>query len=382
MVLLGALQIILGLLLAYYTFVLVGLLVGLKRLNYTSSTAKPFVSVIVAARNEAVNVAILLEHLVRQDYPTFEIIIVNDRSTDRTKEIIQQFQSRDERIHRIDVSAHPEQMPSKKHALAKGISLSKGEILCFTDADCLPPIGWISALVAAFDDRTGLVAGFSPYRRLPSPGDKDHSSSRLFYRFIEYEEFKGAIWSAGAIGVERGWLCTGRTLAYRRCVYDEVRGFESIKQSVSGDDDLFLQLVRHTTTWKIRYVTAPESFVPTIPPNGFNEFVQQRVRHFSAGKFFSPSMKAFFLTFHTANLIFLLALLGSLMFDIRGSLYWPYLIKSVVDSAVFFIAAPAFRETSFAPSYLLMELLYVLYNAIIGPIGLTRRFEWKPDEKS
>jgi hypothetical protein len=128
-------------------------------------------------------------------------------------------------------------------------------------------------------------------------------------------------------------------------------------------------------------VTDPDSFVPTIPPNGFPEFLQQRTRHFSAGKYFPPSMKLFFLIFHTANLAFLVAIVGSFLFG-QGSMFiWPYLAKCLVDSCLFLIAAPVFRETRFAPSYLLMELLYVLYNTMIGPLGFIRRFEWKAESE-
>ena len=373
------LQILLGLLVAFYSFALLGLVVGMRRLNYDLSTAKPLVSVIVAARNEERNVGPLLERLTHQDYDAYEVIIVNDRSSDQTASIVERIQSEHPKVQRIDINSVVTDMPAKKNALARGIASSKGEILCFTDADCLPPSGWISSLVAAFDERTGLVAGYSPYSVRPRV-ENPSPLAPLLFRFVEYEEFKGALWAAGAIGMRKAWLCTGRSLAYRRAVYEEVGGFEKIKQSISGDDDLFLQLVRRETSWQIRYVTAAESFVPTAPPRDFGQFIQQRVRHFSAGRHFPHSMKLFFLAFHATNLFFLLAFVWSIIFDQTAVLVCPYLCKCIVDSAVFFAAAPVFGQRKFASSFLLMEVLYILYNVLIGPLGFIKHFEWKPEK--
>jgi cellulose synthase/poly-beta-1,6-N-acetylglucosamine synthase-like glycosyltransferase len=271
-------------------------------------------------------------------------------------------------------------MPSKKHALAQGIAFSTGEILIFTDADCLPPPTWLSTMVQGFEKNVGLVAGYSPYRLKQESRDRGPSPiTSLFLNFIRYEEFKGATWSAGSIGLNRGWLCTGRSLAYRRAVYDEVGGFEDIRHSVSGDDDLFLQMVRRKTSWNMQYVTSPESYVPTWAPMTFREFVQQRKRHFSAGKYFSFPMKLFFFVFHLANLMILLTLVGGIVMGPYVVSCMPYVIKCVADSLLFFTAAPVFKEKRFGPLFLFMEILVVLYNSLIGPLGFLKRFEWKPE---
>ena len=370
-------QMLLGLCVAFYAIVILGLVVGLRRLIVPGTTAQPFVSVVVAARNEERNIGKLLDCLTRQDYSQFEIIIVNDRSTDGTAAIIEQFQNVHRNLRRIDILSADPKMPSKKNALAKGIAESRGEILCFTDADCLPPPRWIADLVAMFDDRTGLVAGYSPYRARPDHCSKTSLLSRLLMNFTEYEEFKGAIWAAGAIGWHLGWLCTGRSLAYRRRVYEEVGGFEKIKQSVSGDDDLFLQLVRHETAWNVRYATAPTSFVPTFPPENMREFVQQRVRHFSAGKFFRLPMKAFFLCFHTANTLIVLSFVLSAIFQPSHVYIWPYVLKFLIDALLFFSSARVFGQAKFSVAFPVYELLYVAYNSAIGPLGFTKTVEWK-----
>jgi cellulose synthase/poly-beta-1,6-N-acetylglucosamine synthase-like glycosyltransferase len=374
---LGVIEIVLLLLSAFYCAVLLGLTLGMGRLRYSPAPSLPMVSVIVAARNEEATIGGLVHHVLSQDYPAYEIIIANDRSTDRTKTIVQVFQARDPRIKLVDITASPTLLPPKKNALHQAIAASRGEILCFTDADCFPPPLWLRTLISAFDKDVGLVAGFSPYTSTArSPG----FGKWLLNTFIRYEEFKGGTWSAGSIGLGMGWLCTGRSLAYRRRVFDEVGGFESIKQSISGDDDLFLQHVRRTTSWKIRYVTEPVSHVPTLPPPDFPAFVRQRTRHFSAGKFFPTSMKLFFFTFHTSNLLLYGSFIAAVVSGDSLSAYVPFLAKCVADCVLFFRSAPLLGQISFAPAFLIHEFFYVLYNAFIGPLSFISKIQWKPED--
>jgi len=170
-------------------------------------------------------------------------------------------------------------MPSKKHALAQGIAASKGEILMFTDADCLPLLLGSHAR-SGIRENVGLVAGYSPTLEPLSATARPSFMANLLRNFIQYEEFQRRDMVSGLHWLDRGWLCTGRSLAYRRAVYEEVGGFENIKHSVSGDDDLFLQMVRRNTSGKYDMSTSPGSFVPTYPPPTFGAFVRQRTRHF------------------------------------------------------------------------------------------------------
>ena len=144
-------------------------------------------------------------------YQDIEIIIVDDRSTDNTAQIIQSYKTKIPSLVCLHITSLPDDFPAKKNALRAAIQVSHGDILCFTDADCFPPPHWIEELVAGFRDDVGLLAGYSPYIVEPP-------ENKLLHRFIAYEEFRGGIWASGSIGINRGWLCTGRCLAYRRRV--------------------------------------------------------------------------------------------------------------------------------------------------------------------
>jgi cellulose synthase/poly-beta-1,6-N-acetylglucosamine synthase-like glycosyltransferase len=355
----------------FYFIVHAGLLLGIHRLkkHRHGSSKQPFVSVIVAARNEEATIRKLLECLTQQTYSNKEIIIVDDRSTDSTAQIIESYKKKIPSLTCLHITSLPDDFPAKKNALRAAIQTSHGDILCFTDADCFPPPHWIEELVAGFRDDVGLLAGYSPYI-VKAPYNK------LLHRFIAYEELRGGIWASGSIGVNLGWLCTGRNLAYRRSVYDEVGGFEKIKMSVGGDDDMFLQLVRCKTKWNLSYVLSPESFVPTLPPITFQQFVNQRKRHFSTGKYLSIQQQVFFTCYHGANLLLFLTMPVAILFP---SVLWIGcfgIFKLLADAL---LIAPNFSTFKTKQNFLLMETLYILYNTFIGPLGLIASFDWKSE---
>lgn len=374
--------------LTYYCLVQLSLIAGLLRLRKGENSTTPLVSVIVAARNEQSSIADLLESLVNQTYPNYEIVIVNDRSTDATGDIIHSFQESNSNISLVTIDAVSPTMPPKKHALTQGIRASKGEILCFTDADCIPPRTWIAALMSHFESGVGVVAGYSPYDAgLLHLGNRPTLAQRILFSFVRGEELKGAIWSAGSIGLGLAWLCTGRNFAYRRSVFDEVGGFEQIRMSVSGDDDLFIQLVRRRTNWKIGYALSEKSLVPTAPPPTVSKFIEQRTRHFSAGRYFTAPMKAFFFVFHAANLLLLAGAFAFLFAPAVGVLgILAFIGKIIADAALTLAGLSVIREARLFSrfrlfNFLLTEILYIFYNTFIGPLGFLTTFEWKTDRK-
>jgi chlorobactene glucosyltransferase len=113
----------------------------LESLDRTSIRHFPQVSVILPARNEGRYIARCLDSLLAQDYPNFEIIAVNDSSTDRTGEIMKAYAAKDSRIIHIDASPKPEGWTGKNWACYQGYLHTRGELLMFTDADSrhLPP---------------------------------------------------------------------------------------------------------------------------------------------------------------------------------------------------------------------------------------------------
>jgi len=359
--------------LACYASVTVYALRGLNLLSKRPerrTEPRPRFSVIVAARNEEGTIGRCLDSLLLQQYPSedFEIIVANDRSTDRSGEVIESYRRRAANLRVIAITEEPHDLPPKKNALDRAIRMSNHEFLAFTDADCSPPPTWLAAIADQYDQEVGVVAGYSPI------GDPEPTgiARRAAFLFLRYLEVKNSIGAAAGIGLEHPYMCTGRNFSYRKRVFMEVGGFEKIKHSISGDDDLFLQLVERETRWKVRYMTSQQSFVPTNAPSTLREFVNQRRRHFSAGKFYPVSMKLLFGLVHGFGVLSILAVIVYPSFGLAI-----LAAKLAFDALIVAKGTSLFGEQRLFPSIVVLEIASVLYNALIGPLGVLGKFTWK-----
>ncbi|HLP16286.1 MAG TPA: glycosyltransferase [Bacteroidota bacterium] len=353
-----------------YGFIHALIFKGLRRLSYPVNAELQSVSVIVAARNEEASIGRCLHALVKQNYPKdmYEIIVVNDRSTDATADIVMSMRAKFPFIRLITIDRLSAHLPPKKNALDEGIRNAKHDLLIFTDADSYPSGQWLREVVKAFTPTVGVVAGYSPFE-WKATASFGHRWGDLFLR---YEELKNSIGAAAGVALNNAYMCTGRNFAYRRDVFEEVGGFNKIKQSVSGDDDLFIQLVQRETRWQIRYMTTPESVVVTEPPVTIDEFINQRKRHFSAGKYYPGRMKLIFGAAHAFNALVIFTIV---LFPWYGLAL--FAIKLAIDWAVMREATAMFGNRELLVKLVPLECMFVLYNLIIGPLGYLGQFDWK-----
>ena len=348
-----------------YGIIVVFLIRGFRRLPGTMNERLLKFSIIVSARNEERHISSLLDSLLLLEYPKdhYEIIVVNDRSTDATQKILEEYSRRTDTLRIVTITGNTTDMPNKKNALRNAIAVSRNEILAFTDADCIVPAGWLRELSKQFTDSVGAVAGYSPYR---------FERKHIAHSFLKYEEFKNSLTALAAVGLNKAYLCTGRNFAYRKKVYDEVDGFEKIKHSVSGDDDLFLQLVRSATRWEIRYMTSSGSVVETRPPESFSQFIHQRTRHISASKYYVGDSMAAYGISH----LFLLFIILLLFIDpIIGLIF--LLFRMNLDAIFIAQGNKLIHEQVRVTEFVVNEIALALYTIIIGPLGYFKKFKWK-----
>lgn len=248
------------------------------------------ISVVVAAHDEADRIGALLDALAAQTHGAFEVIVVDDRSTDATAEIVRQRAEgfpvplrlvsiapgeAPESVHFLPDLWRSEEdisLPPKKNALTQGIRAAAHDRLAFTDADCEPPPGWLAALaryVHATPD--AVLVGHGPLEGRGWLG-----------RFCRYETALTATLSAGAVGHGQAWHGVGRNLSYPRTLWERLGRFDAHAGSLSGDDDLFVQQAQREGV-PVRYVLDAEAFVPSPAPSGWRAFWRQKRRHASAG---------------------------------------------------------------------------------------------------
>ncbi len=364
-----------------YAFLHLLLAAGIFRHRTSTGSRRPpgKISVLIAARNEAVSIATTLHALLQQTVQPDEVIVADDRSTDATAEIVSGIARDHPHVRLVSISSVPDGIAPKKHALQTAIKASCGDILCFTDADCIPPKEWLASLVSAFDDRTGVVVGtYVPH----SAHDAARSiSHRLLRSFIRYEKLRATLLAIGALEVGHPWMASGASFAYRREVFDEVGGYGDHLSALSGDDDLFLQQVRTKTRWKIRSVLSDRAAVLTHVPDTFGEFVQQRKRHFSAGRSYARSTQLLLFLYHASNIVSLSALVAWFFFP-SPMLLGAYAVKVSADLLFFASAERHISRSRDWALFLLMEFLYALYIAGIGTLGRFGTPAWKEEPVS
>ena len=241
--------------------------------DFEADEKLPPVSIIIAASNELENLRELLPILDKQDYPDFEILIADDRSSDGTYDYLLLNEDKLMHLSFLRVLDLPFHFTAKKYAVTMAVKKAKHEILLFTDADCRP-MGdqWIKTMVSQMTEGKEIVLGFSKYQFFPGKLNS----------LIRYETFQTALQylSFALAGVP--FMGVGRNLLYKKSLFWKNNGFTSHFGLLSGDDDLF---INETATGKnVAVSISEEGYTESEPKKTWSEWFVQKRRHLSVGK--------------------------------------------------------------------------------------------------
>lgn len=242
-----------------------------------TTKVQPPVSVVVCAHNEAENLDQFLVSVLDQNYPEFEVIVVDDGSEDHTQEILAQYALRYPKLHLTFVPAEARLRSSKKLALTLAAKASQYDYLLLTDADCRPASpNWISEMMKGFaNEQTEVVIGFGAYFEEPT----------IINHIIEYDTLFNGLQYLGLALARHPYMGVGRNLAYKKSTFFDHKGFAGLLGCKAGDDDLFVNKV--ATRNNTAVVCSPESLTLSIPKTNYKEWNQQKYRHLSV----SPNYK-------------------------------------------------------------------------------------------
>ena len=240
----------------------------------------PPVSVILCAHNEAYNISQYLPVLLTQDYPEYEVIVVDDGSEDETRAMVERYMVCDPRLHLTFVPYGARVGSTKKLALTLAAKAAKYEYLLLTDADCVPESNhWISEMMRGFQSSKDIVLGFSPYF-----AEKGHVN-----RLVRYDTLFNGLHYLGAALCGHPYMGVGRNLAYRKGLFFESGGFTHLMNKIAGDDDLFVNHVATKTNTAV--VLSRDSFTWSLPKKTMKEWWQQKRRHLSVSPAYKGSTK-------------------------------------------------------------------------------------------
>lgn len=258
------------------------------------SINKPFVSIIIACRNEAENIQKNLSKILASDYLNFEIILVDDASSDDTFSCMQAFQKDNKNLKILQIPKTATYDGSKKNAITQAIALAKYEHLLFTDADCIPQSNsWISEMVGHFTAKKQLVLGYGAYEK----------SSEWLNKLIRYETLLTAWQYFSYAKIGKPYMGVGRNIAYTKSLFNKANGFENHQNIRSGDDDLFVnQMATKDNTALSWHV---ESFTISSPKQSLSSWLKQKRRHITTASSYKMTLQYFLGLFYLSQFLFL-----------------------------------------------------------------------------
>ncbi len=241
------------------------------------------VSVVICAKDEAENLKLFLPAVLDQDYPDFEVVLIDDRSIDATFDVMQEFKENyPDKIRLVKVNFNDDNRlrGNKKYALTLGIKAAKYNYLLFTDADCQPVSkNWIQSMSGHFTSKKQLVLGYGKYQQ----------TKGFLNKLIRFETVQTALqyFSYSLKGMP--YMGVGRNLAYTKDLFMNNNGFYTHLDLLSGDDDLFVNEV--ATADNTAICLDPDSFTVSRPKKTFQAYIYQKRRHIATAQFYKLKHK-------------------------------------------------------------------------------------------
>jgi len=273
--------------------IFVGLFARLSNKQLSNSEkidGSPSVSLVIALKNESTNLSAHFPHWINQDYPNFEIIFVDDHSTDDSVRIIKQASAN------ANIKIYTNHGVGKKEALTTGISVASGAWIITTDADCKPSsVSWISDIING-RQQSDVILAYGPYR----------SEIGFLNKFIRYETWFIAMqyFSLAKIGLP--YMGVGRNLAYKREVFLKHGGFADHVHIKSGDDDLFIAGLSPETKVGVNL----DSFTYSIPSTTLTGLIQQKRRHLTTAYSYKFKHQVILISMFLSQLLFYVGVVG------------------------------------------------------------------------
>lgn len=323
----------------------------------------PSVSVIICARNEAENIEKFLPSVLSQDYPDYEVILVNDCSEDNSYDVLGDLLVRYPHLKVSTITRDPKFTHNKRFAQFIGIKAASKEILLFTDADCQPVSDtWLRSMVSHFDEKTDFVLGYGGYFK----------SSSLLGKYITYDTMVIAMQYLGMALKGKPYMGVGRNLAYRRSLFFDNKGFGTHNHLISGDDDLFVNSHATSTNTKVEYSAGAHT--RSVPAQKLQEWITQKKRHMTTAPFYKASDKAILVAEPASRVIFYALTAVLLAF----SFIWPavvalFVVRLAAEITIFALVQKRLDEKGMAGWAALFDVVSPFINGFIFLASIVRK---------
>ncbi len=325
-------------------------------------------TVIISARNEENNLRKFIPLIMSQDYDKFEVIIIDDNSDDSSLKMLNNLSENYENLKVLTAEKNTSGKGNKKKSLTKAISKAENEILVFTDADCRPVSNkWLQNIASAYSENTEIVLAYGAYEK----------QKGLLNKLIRYETLYNALQYLSFAYIGLPFMAAGRNLSYKKSVFVKNKGFNSHKNILYGDDDLFINEVATKKNTKI--TTESSSKTVSVPKQTFREYIQQKKRHLAAGFNYKTKNKIIIGTEILSRFLFYLIFLYFIVTDYQTKVVLTvFFIRAMMICCVIKFFAMKIKEQNNLFFIPIFDLLIPLINLYIV---ITRYFKkdivWK-----
>lgn len=333
---------------------------------------QPPVSVVICARDEEENLRKFLPLILEQDYPEYEVIVVNDASMDYTDDYLSLMTKQYPNLHTTFVPAGATNLSTKKLGLTLGIKAARYDLLLFTDADCMPEgRNWITSMARNFNPGTEFVLGYGGYLK----------KKGLLNTLIKYDTLFIALQYLGMAIARKPYMGVGRNLAYRSETFFRMKGFASTLHLQSGDDDLMVN--RGATERNTAVEISSESVTWSVPKNTFKQWFIQKERHLSVSNQYNTTSKFSLIQEPLSRAVFYFAIIFTAITGNWISLAvagFIFLLRYTMQAIIINKSAKQLGEQRFFLSILLLDILLPLITLYILVFGRTKRkkgMKWK-----
>lgn len=355
----GFVLIIINYILNYWT------LAFFKSSHLATNTNLEPVSVIICAKNEDENLTEFLPKVLQQDYPNYEVVVVNDCSFDNTENVIDEFVKIFPNLKKVTIKEDGYYKHGKKFAVLVGIKAALHENMVFMDADCYPSSDqWLKEMARGFNKEREVVLGYGAYEKQDS----------FLNKLIRFDTFMIAVQYLSHAIKGKAYMGVGRNLAYKKDLFYRNKGFSSHYHINSGDDDLFVNQVANDTN--VNACIQQTAFTYSKAKTDFKGWKLQKARHLTTSPFYSAGTKAKIGFNYFSQYLFWLSL-PPLFFSLNTAILAAglLLLKVIFQWLVIRKAAIKLNE----PDLWAMSFIYELFLLFIYPIFHLAKAFYKPN---
>ena len=340
-----------------------------KSTTYNLQKKQEPVSIIICAHNEAENLEKNLPRILNQNYRSYEVIVVNDNSTDETHSIVFKYMKKYSNLCLVNSKPKAVGEVGKKFPLREGIESSKYQTLLLTDADCCPAsVEWLSLMQNRLSNKVEIVLGYSPYYE---------TQSKILNRFIRFEAIYTAIQYLSFALVGEPYMGVGRNLAYRKHLFFKVGGFDKHKHIASGDDDLFINEVANREN--VGIVLDKKAFVYSNPKTTWRSYFKQKTRHLSTAGSYQLKHKVLLGLLSLSHFLHYAG--GVILIILKFSIIFVGMVFVLRMSVILFYYARLlnkFQDHSLLKWIPFLDTLYILYYVVFAPfLIIGKTVKWK-----